>query len=544
MNLLELCDEQIVEKTNLSRKLTIGGKTAAYPVYRIRLDQLFYNDQNDRIATWITQYRNETGNVPLPELSREAYNDIIERFIIDSNPSAIEKTKNNIALVNQREPGVVLADGRIIDGNRRFTCLRLLQKEDRIIRYMEAVILDSSIKTDQKQIKMLELAIQHGEEQRVDYNLIDMAIGAYHDIVETELLTIDEYASTTNIPLNEVRRKIETAKLIIELLEFMGVDKQYHIAREMEVYSLLYELVPLLKRCETEESKQKLKRSVFSNAMMKSFSDQRKYIRNVKAMMDSGMYTSYIKKQGQIVEELEQQKKQQPITNKKELDAFIRKHEDIAEDLQISMDRSLLQSKKAQTRAKPAQIVSKSLSMLMDIDTRILDKLSDGEKDKLQTQLHKLTDAVSLIQSDVAAETGKAEVNVTETLNEAEKKPTQLLLAKRKKEDPFICCEDVAAITNLNFTLYFSLIQATKQQKDTADCRVYFIDENSTVLCPQQQLHLDAREKGKVFFSLNSSASSLDKCYLVIQARENSDNEAQQLLEFPIKISFRVEFDF
>ena len=86
MNLLELCDEQIVEKTNLSRKLTIGGKTAAYPVYRIRLDQLFYNDQNDRIATWITQYRNETGNVPLPELSREAYNESIERFIIDSNP--------------------------------------------------------------------------------------------------------------------------------------------------------------------------------------------------------------------------------------------------------------------------------------------------------------------------------------------------------------------------------------------------------------------------------------------------------------------------
>ena len=544
MNLLELCDEQIVEKTNLSRKLTIGGKTAAYPVYRIRLDQLFYNDQNDRIATWITQYRNETGNVPLPELSREAYNDIIERFIIDSNPSAIEKTKNNIALVNQREPGVVLADGRIIDGNRRFTCLRLLQKEDRVIRYMEAVILDTSTKTDQKQIKMLELAIQHGEEQRVDYNQIDMAIGAYHDIVETGLLTIDEYASTTNIPLNEVRRKIETAKLIIELLEFMGVDKQYHIAREMEVYSLLYELVPLLKRCETEESKQKLKRSVFSNAMMKSFSDQRKYIRNVKAMMDSGMYASYIKKQSQIADELEKQKNTQPITNKKELDTFVRKHEDIAEDLQISMDRSLRQSKKAQTRAKPAQIVSKSLSMLMDIDTRILDKLSDGEKDKLQTQLHKLTDAVSLIQSDVADETGKAEVNAAKSLNEAEKKPTQLLLAKRKKEDPCICCEEVAAITNLNFTLFFSLIQATKQQKDTADCWVYFIDKNGTALCPRQQLHLDAREKGKVFFSLNSSASSLDKCYLVIQARENGDNEAQQLLEFPIKISFRVEFDF
>lgn len=544
MNLLELCDEQIVEKTNLSRKLTIGGKTAAYPVYRIRLDQLFYNDQNDRIATWITQYRNETGNVPLPELSREAYNDIIERFIIDSNPSAIEKTKNNIALVNQREPGVVLADGRIIDGNRRFTCLRLLQKEDRSIRCMEAVILDSSIKTDQKQIKMLELAIQHGEEQRVDYNLIDMAIGAYHDIVETGLLTIDEYASTTNIPLNEVRRKIETAKLIIEFLEFMGVEKQYHVAREMEVYSLLYELVPLLKRCETEESKQKLKQSVFSNAMMKSFSDQRKYIRNVKAMMDSGMYTSYIKKQGQIVEELERQKKEQPITNKKELDDFIQKHEDIAEDLQISMDRSLLQSKKAQTKAKPAQIVSKSLSMLMDIDTRILDKLSDGEKGKLQTQLHKLNDAVSLIQNDVTKEACKTAEKAPDVSHRIEEKPVRFLLAKRKIEDPLVYCEDATVITNLNFSLRFSLLQPSAKQRDFADCRVYFVDGTGASICPVQQLHLTTQEKPKVSFSLNSSASSLDKCYLVIQTDKDAVNEAQQLLEFPIKISFQVTFDF
>ena len=60
MNLLEIFDESIVAKTTLSRKLTLGGVTKAYPVYRVRLDKLFYNDQNDRIATWITQYKNDT----------------------------------------------------------------------------------------------------------------------------------------------------------------------------------------------------------------------------------------------------------------------------------------------------------------------------------------------------------------------------------------------------------------------------------------------------------------------------------------------------
>ena len=255
----------------------------------------------------------------------------------------------------------MLADGRIIDGNRRFTCLRLLQEEDRIVRYLETVILDVTVQADQKQIKMLELAIQHGEEQRVDYNLIDMAIGAYHDIVETKLLTIEEYVSSTNIPVGEVRKKLETAQLIIEFLEFMGVAKQYHIAREMQVYSVFFELVPLLRRCETEDGKQALKKSVFSNTMMCTFADQRKYIRNVKAMMDSGMFPSYMKKQMQIVEELEEKKKEQPITNQKELEAFVKENEDISEDLQISMDRSLLQSKKEQTKSKPTQIVIQAL---------------------------------------------------------------------------------------------------------------------------------------------------------------------------------------
>ena len=315
MNLLEFFDESIVAKTTLSRKLTLGGVTKAYPVYRVRLDKLFYNDQNDRIATWITQYKNDENNVSFSELSREDFNKIIEKFIIDSNPSAIEKTKNNIALVNQREPGVVLADGRIIDGNRRFTCLRLLNAEDSSVQYFETVILDASIENNQKQIKMLELAIQHGEEQRVDYNLIDMAIGAYHDIVETELLSIDEYVSSTNIPLTEVKKRLETAKLIIEFLEFMDVPAQYHIAREMQVYSVFYEMVSLIKRCDTLEGKQDLKRSVFSNVMMGSFADQRKYIRNVKAMMDSGLYSSYIKKQVKIADEIEAKKKESSITN-------------------------------------------------------------------------------------------------------------------------------------------------------------------------------------------------------------------------------------
>ena len=539
MNLLQITDESIVGKTTLSRKLTLGGVTKAYPVYRVRLDQLFYNDQNDRIATWITQYKNDTSNISFSELSREEYNKIIEQFIIDSNPAAIEKTKNNIALVNQREPGVILSDGRIVDGNRRFTCLRLLNAEDENVQYFETVILDASVENDQKQIKMLELAIQHGEEQRVDYNMIDMAIGAYHDIIETELLTIDEYVSSTNIPISEVRRRLETAKLIIEFLEFMGVTKQYHIAREMQVYSVFYEMVPLAKRCETEESKNELKRSVFSNIMMGSFADQKKFIRNVKAMMDSGLYSSYIKKQVKIADEIEEKKKVRPITNKHDLDEFIKENEDLSEDLQISMDRSLLQSKKAQTKSRPSQIVTKSLSMLMDIDTRIFDKLSEGEKEKLHTQLHKLTDAVSLIEDEVVSD-GTVKDDIP-----AEDIPKgRLFIAERHGDEPFVYCKENKIISNLNFALSFSALKYGNAQSNEVDALVYFVNEEFEELCAIQEMHIVVGETTKVNFSLNASASSLSNCYLVIKSPKDAIREAQSISKFNIKIAFNVEFDF
>ena len=298
MNLLkEGIESGVVFATDASRKITIGGITQTKPVYRIRLDMLFYNDLNDRIATWISQYKNEHGGQTPDPANREVYNAIIEKFIIESNPRSINETKENIRQFEQREPAVVLIDGRIIDGNRRFTCLRSLAEENERFNYLEAIIIGDNAAEGLKQIKMLELAIQHGEEQRVDYNQIDMAIGAYHDIIETKLLTIEEYASSTNESLNYVKKRLETAQLLIELLEFMRVPKQYHIAREMQVYSVLVELVPLLKRCENEEEKSALKESVFSNIMMDSINDQRKFIRSVRSMMDSGLFSSYIKRQ-------------------------------------------------------------------------------------------------------------------------------------------------------------------------------------------------------------------------------------------------------
>jgi len=544
MNLLNVTDTSLVERTQLSRKLTLKGVTKAYPVYRVRLDQVFYNDQNDRIATWITQYKNDVSNENFDEMDRETYNTIIEGFIIESNPGAIEKTKNNIALVNQREPGVILSDGRIIDGNRRYTCLRLLNKEDPSINYFETVILDQNEGIDPKAIKMLELTIQHGEEQRVDYNLIDFALGSYHDIVETELLTIEEYASSTNETVNDVRRRLETAKLIIEFLDYMKVPGQYHIARDMQVYSVFNELVPLLKRCENDEIRSEIKTSVFNNIMMGAFADHRKYIRKVKEMMDTGFFSSYLKKQKRINEDLTARLEEVEITNQSDIKEFVSSNEDITEDLQISMDKSILQSKKAQTKRKPSQMVNKSISMLMDVDTRIIETLSPEEKEKLSGQLNKLKGITDVIESEVSEEKVESSPSVEQRVETIQKKDG-IGIAKRHLDEPFVyCVDEVKKLTNLAFSLGFSAYKYTDSQSDSVNVIVYFVDGNSEPVSPIQELNIQVNDIVKATFSLNSSVSELSECYLVIKSSKDNLDEAQQMIGFKIDMSFSVGFDF
>ena len=104
-SLLRLVGTDMVRKTPLTRKVTYAGKTVVYPVYQVRLDVLFYNDQNDRISTWISQYESENGKESLSDLNVEIYNRIIENFITESNPDAIQKTQKNIGTLKGRARG-------------------------------------------------------------------------------------------------------------------------------------------------------------------------------------------------------------------------------------------------------------------------------------------------------------------------------------------------------------------------------------------------------------------------------------------------------
>ncbi|MGN0574570.1 MAG: hypothetical protein ACI4J2_00945 [Ruminococcus sp.] len=571
MNLLAEEFKNYVQPTTLTRKLTLDGDTKAYPVYRVRLECLYYNDQNDRIATYITQYKTENGLNAFQSLDMNAYNNVVEQFIVQSNPASIEKTQMNIELVGQREPGVILSDGRVIDGNRRFTCLRRLAAENPAFCWFETVILNERMRDNKKRIKMLELAIQHGEEKKVDYNPVDRLVGIYQDIIKTKLLTVEEYAQSINETEAEVKSKMEHALLLVEFLEYIGLPEHYHIARDYQIVSVLGDLSKLLKKAKKDTERQMLKEVIFNNILMKTIGDSRKYIRSINAMMDTNIYTTYLKKQTELGDILRKALTEQNPRNMEEFNVFISANSQLADEMRNMFDSAVLKSKKRETKARPSQSVSKSITMLRDVDTRIFETLNDAEREKLAENVEQLLVRVNTIKEELTGNTSEISENtpapypITETVSTPftisaqlppkmpsvvsvstfSQKGTKFSLAVRHIDEPMVVCPDMAKpITNLAFSLNFRLEQPLPFQKDTAVYHLFFLNEDDKIVSDINTVTISSNQTASCNFILSSDMSMKKVCYLAIRSEKDPETTLQQKIPFCIQISFAADFGF
>lgn len=386
--------------TDVSKKLSLEGQAKPYAVYRIRLDWLYYNDQNDRIATWISQYKSEHPEEQLEDMAHdERYNSIIQEFITHSNPDALKKTKNNIAAIGQQEPGVVLCDGRIIDGNRRFTCLRNIEKETGVPQYFEAVILDRDIKNNEKQIKLLELMLQHGVDKPVDYDPIDRLVGIYNDIVNRQLLTVKEYAKSVNQSESDIQREVEKANLMVEFLEFINAPKQFHLARTMDLNDPLKDLAAMLKRCKDDDRREDLKNVGFANLLMRPYGDMTRYIRKIgKIAANPKLVDTFLEDQLPLTEEVCDLVESQETINEQTIREKIRSREDVKDALSHSTEKWVARADSDTRRNLPAQQTAQAYNKLDEIDLNILKKLNEEQREEVRKNLDLIQDILENIR--------------------------------------------------------------------------------------------------------------------------------------------------
>ncbi|MFH0358889.1 hypothetical protein ACHBHL_10430 [Streptococcus sp. A27] len=358
-----------------TKKLSIQGERRVFDVYRVPIEYLIYNKKNGRIATYVSKYTDD-GNI-FPE-SVVDFNNIIEGYIEQSNPEALKRTKANIKIMSQTEPAVVLSNGIVLDGNRRFTSLRQLSREGAgaEFNYLEAIILDQE-KYTEKDIKRLELNLQHAIESRVDYNPIDRLVDIYRDLIENDgTFTIEEYQRETQLSVSEIRKEIEIAKLLVEYLEFINQPKRFYIARDQKVDGPLREIYKILNSKKIDEyDKDDIKDYLFTNILTLD-GDVTRRIRELKMVFEDR------KLREKLLEEVEEAQILDDATDffiaESEFDEKLELDKKISEKV-TQLTESFVEQKKLQNaKNKPLEILNRAYMIMSEIDRDSLARLDEN----------------------------------------------------------------------------------------------------------------------------------------------------------------------
>lgn len=382
MNMIERAEKNLLIKTGEKKKLTVRGQVKNYDVYEIPLEFLYYNDQNGRINTMYKKYSSTNGFIT-PEIGDSEYNKIFEDFIFDSNKQAMRDTIRSIKEKSQQEPGVVLPDGRVIDGNRRLTALRIIEKEEKIPKTFNAVILPLNLnsKIDEKTIKELELDLQLGREERVNYDPIDRIFDVYNTIKVQKLMNAEEYKKASGAKNTRgINRDIRLAELVIKFIKLVSPDgnpiDKFYLARDLKLDGPIEEIESTINKLVSKD-KESIKDAVLvymaSSKVVETQNDTTRLMRDLKntVIKDPDRLQYFLDAVDDKVDDIVDAFQKKPIQSANELKTVITEDDEVENSvyaLMNSTDRIISKGKIENERTKALIELENIRDSLAEID--------------------------------------------------------------------------------------------------------------------------------------------------------------------------------
>ena len=218
-------------------KISWQGETRPFDVYKIPLENLIYNKYNGRIGTLVKTWEAQPQNEELDPENIEHVK-IIEKFLWDSKKDRNAKTLIGIAKEEQKQPGIVTRDGKIIDGNRRSMILNKISNDQNTFdpvthghaNYFNAIILDTD--GTEKDLQRLETFYQMGQDTPVDYNPIEKYLKI--KTLEENDISHEEIASLMNEQKSKVVEWSETMGFMERYLDNYGYNNIYTMLDKRE----------------------------------------------------------------------------------------------------------------------------------------------------------------------------------------------------------------------------------------------------------------------------------------------------------------------
>ena len=295
-----------------------------------------------------------------------------------------------------------MSNGCIIDGNRRYTCLRRLNSEDGSGRYgyFEAVILDPEITADEKEIKRLELELQHGQDEKVAYNPIEALIDVYKTIVEEKLLTIKEYADNSNKTESAVKKDLGQAEIIVDFLDYINAPGKYYIAVDLQLDASIFEIYNIKQKL-SDDVWEKAKIVLYDNMLAKTVGDIKQMMRDIKLIINSDYFDSYFQEHYDAARSLHQRIKETEILDSDYIKDNIRSDDNLKNDLLKACNNYIYDVKITNIKKLPIEQMDDVYGLLCKIDTGSIMHMFGDEKQQFINSFNQVKEKVNEIGSKI-----------------------------------------------------------------------------------------------------------------------------------------------
>ena len=387
-----------VRKTDNSERKFIGGQNQDCPIYEVRVDKLHFNVQNGRIATFISRYQAEHPE-GLPQDQTELDN-LIADMVEADNPKHLKTTMLDIKNKGQQQSAIILTNGVVIDGNRRFTCLRKLSAAENTLRMLRCCVFPDTY--DENAIKGLELEIQLGEDTKQEYDAISRLVDIDRWVNEGRM-TAEEYAKHANMKQSKMKNCLAQIDMLKDFLELCEAPGAFHIAQDLKLQGPIESLTNGLVKVKNKDKREEIKNAVFVNLMCQTFGDAtrgvREFIDNLIA--DDKLREEQLDYAVEVLERLAEKPEDVVVTTEYLRDAF---GSDTRLKEGMKASRNVARAKAGNRKIKNGQVraVRNALSDVNDVDVEILHKLEPEQlvdmQDGLQSLLEKAQEVLDVVQ--------------------------------------------------------------------------------------------------------------------------------------------------
>jgi len=234
--------EKVSEKTDRTLRVWLKGGKKDLRVYRIPIQYLYFNIENGRYADKMLQLKADHPGVDIdPKLEKwrdeiysmlkGEYKGSIDIEGTERDKNEFERLKEDIDNREQLNPGIVLADGGVIDGNRRLAVLMSLGGVR--FSHFDGVILPEDISAEDRW--RIEVGVQLGKDPQLDYSPINkllkirQGLDLYRSMKLPSGKTPEDMVAGAlyGVSRNEVLDSINQINLIDEYLDFFSMKGQY-----------------------------------------------------------------------------------------------------------------------------------------------------------------------------------------------------------------------------------------------------------------------------------------------------------------------------